>query len=75
MSIKIYSYYIDDHLFPYGQRLDYKGIADFVMKNNIIEFLTDIPVYSALDEYGIQVGSINTPNRNEYLNYVKKSFS
>ena len=71
MSTTIYSYYINDRLFPCGESLDDKDIAVFIQKNNISEFFTDIPIYDSLEEYGISVGSKSTPKKNEYFNYIK----
>ena len=74
MIITICSYYVKNDLVQCGESLDEKDMADFLLKNNITQFLTNIPVYDGLEEYGISVESIRSysdnPNKNEYFNYI-----
>jgi hypothetical protein len=66
----IHSYYMNNQRIPCGKLFDYKGIAEFIRENNISEFLTDIPIYDGLKEYGFSIDSKNTPEKNEYFNYI-----
>lgn len=72
MSTKIHSYYFNGKIVVCGETLENNNIADMIRKNNISEFITDIPIYNSLEEYGITADSIRTPNKNEYFNYIKK---
>jgi hypothetical protein len=72
MITKIHSYYVNGKIVVCGDTLENKDIAEMILKNNISEFNTDIPIYDSLEEYGITADSIRTPNKNEYFNYIKK---